>query len=372
MPSRGRVVARFAEPERLVRAVRTVRARGFAVRDVYTPYPLHELDGPDGAMGLRRSRLGLVAFLGGLAGCLSAIALQVGTAVVDWPIDVGGKPENSALAFLPITFELTILFSGLATAAAFLLGSRLFPGARPKMPLPGVTDDAFVLVAEGGYEEVLRALLLDCGADEVRDLPARRRPRPKAPAALFVTFAALTALAASTTGCRHDPASPGYTYMPDMAYAVSYDAYAPNPNTRDGQTLQRPVAGTIPRGFRPLHYAATAVDAERAGRELANPFTATPEDLARGEAVFRTFCRVCHGDRGLGDGPIIPKFPAPPSYHSDRLLRMADGQIFHTITYGTALMPSYAAQITPEDRWRAVLFVRRLQALGPPDVKDQE
>jgi len=167
MPSSERVVARFAEPERLVDAVRKVRARGFAVRDVYAPFPLHGLDE---AMGLRRSRLGIVAFLGGLAGALSAIALQVGTAVIDWPIDVGGKPENSALAFLPITFELTILFSGLATAAAFLFTNRLLPGASARMPLAGVTDDSFALIAEGGYAEVLRDLLFDCGAREVRDL----------------------------------------------------------------------------------------------------------------------------------------------------------------------------------------------------------
>jgi mono/diheme cytochrome c family protein len=156
--------------------------------------------------------------------------------------------------------------------------------------------------------------------------------------------------------------------MPDMAMPVSYDAYAPNPNTRDGQTLQRPVPGTIPRGLHPLHYEATATDAERAGRELVNPIAATPPALARGEKVFQTFCRVCHGDRGLGDGPIVPKFPAPPSYRSDRLLRMADGQIFHTITYGTALMPSYASQIGPDDRWRAILFVRRLQGVSAAPV----
>jgi mono/diheme cytochrome c family protein len=169
-------------------------------------------------------------------------------------------------------------------------------------------------------------------------------------------------------GCRKT-SSPGYTYMPDMAYAVSYDAYQPNPVTRDGKTLQRPVPGTIPRGFHPLHYAPTPDDAERAGRELTNPFAPTPASLERGHAVFQTFCRVCHGDLGNGDGPITPKFPNPPSYHSDRLMAMRDGQIFHTITYGTALMPSYASQITPDDRWQAILYVRRLQALSGQEAK---
>lgn len=163
-------MGRFTEPEKLIAAVREIRARGFAVGEVYAPYALHELDE---AMGLRRSRLGLVAFAGGLAGALGAIVLQVGTAVIDWPLDVGGKPDNSALAFLPITFELTILVAGLATAGAFFVRSRLFPGARPRVPFAGLTDDCFAVVAEGGYEEVLRDLLLDCGAREVRDLTVR-------------------------------------------------------------------------------------------------------------------------------------------------------------------------------------------------------
>ena len=59
--------------------------------------------------------------------------------------------------------------------------------------------------------------------------------------------------------------------MPDMVYSLAYDSFAPNPNTRDGLTLQRPVKGTIPRGYLPLHCAATEADAVRAGRELVNP-----------------------------------------------------------------------------------------------------
>jgi mono/diheme cytochrome c family protein len=165
--------------------------------------------------------------------------------------------------------------------------------------------------------------------------------------------------------CGPDPSSPGVAYLPNMASAVSYDAYAPNPATRDGQTLQAPVPGTVPRGFRPHRYAATPADAERAGRELASPFQgpAPAAALARGKAVYETFCLVCHGATGEGDGPLIPKYPNPPSYASERLLAMPDGQIFHVITRGTGgLMPGYAAQITPEDRWQVVLWVRHLQA----------
>jgi hypothetical protein len=162
----SRLVATFDDAGALVAAARAVRAQGLAVADAHTPFPLHELDD---ALGVRPSRLGRVTFAGGLAGALGAIALQVGTAVVDWPLNVGGKPAHSALAFVPITFELTILVAGLATAAAFLWRSRLFPGAAARLPAPGVTDGTFALVLEeaGGRTAEARELLFACGAHDV-------------------------------------------------------------------------------------------------------------------------------------------------------------------------------------------------------------
>jgi len=154
---------------------------------------------------------------------------------------------------------------------------------------------------------------------------------------------------------------PGYEFIPDMARSVPYDAFDPNPVTRNGQTLQRPVPGTVARGALPYRYAATPEEAERAGRELIDPFPPTPEVLAKGEHVYRTFCWVCHGETGQGDGPIIGKFPNPPSYTSDRVKALPEGQIFHVITRGTGLMPAYATQISPEDRWKAVRYVQKLQ-----------
>jgi len=119
---------RFADEERLLDAVRAARADGFAIVDAYTPYPVHGLDA---AMGLPRSRLPLVAFGAGLAGVLFAIGFQFYIAAIDWPLNVGGKPLNSTLAYMPIAFEITVLLAGLAVTAAFLYRCRLFPGARP-------------------------------------------------------------------------------------------------------------------------------------------------------------------------------------------------------------------------------------------------
>jgi len=184
-----------------------------------------------------------------------------------------------------------------------------------------------------------------------------RRPRA-------LSFGLLALAAVAGTSCHKAGEHPGYELiLHDMAHSVPYDAFQPNPVTRDGKTLQRPVQGTIPRGTHPFHFAATPEEAIRAGRELHDPFPPTPAVLERGKAVYTTFCRVCHGDRGQGDGPIIPKFPNPPAYNSDRVRTLPEGQIFHTVTYGTSLMPSYAAQISVDDRWKAIRYVQTLQNL---------
>jgi len=157
----------------LLSAVRRARREGLAIDDVYAPYAIHGLDE---AMGSRRSRLALATFGGGLAGLLGAIALQVYCAVVDWPLDVGGKPANSALAFLPITFEATILGAALATALAFLWRTGLHPARRPRTAIAGLgaTDDRFVLVVASG--DRAHDLLWGAGAVAVLDLPREAAP----------------------------------------------------------------------------------------------------------------------------------------------------------------------------------------------------
>ncbi|MGA9670160.1 MAG: cytochrome c [Terracidiphilus sp.] len=148
-----------------------------------------------------------------------------------------------------------------------------------------------------------------------------------------------------------------YEYMPDMARDPAYKAFAPNPVTRDGLTLQHPVSGTIPRGYHPFHYGPGEQEAERAGRELRDPYHPTARTLEEGKALFETYCSVCHGTQGKGDGPISSKIPPPPSYHSDRLMQFAPGRIFHVATMGTGKMPSYAAQLSADERWKIVTYV---------------
>ena len=99
MPRRF-LVACFEEEESLLNAVRTVRGNGVKVYDVFAPYPIHQLGV---AMEIRKSRLPLATLFGALTGLLVAIGLQFYANVLDWPMNVGGKPDNSTLAFIPIT-----------------------------------------------------------------------------------------------------------------------------------------------------------------------------------------------------------------------------------------------------------------------------
>lgn len=184
-----------------------------------------------------------------------------------------------------------------------------------------------------------------------------------------ILFVMLVVLIAGMLGVtwilRGDPAQPGLAVPTNMADSVAYDSFSRNPVFADGKTLQPPPVGTIARGHLPLHYSASPEDAARAGVELKNPFAADPSPhRERGAAVYKSFCAVCHGSAGLGDGPVTRRgVPPPPSLLAEHALGLPDGHMFHILTYGQNNMPPYAAQISREDRWRVILYVRSLQ--GP-------
>ena len=167
------LVATFPDTEDLLRAVRKARREMFRVYDVFTPFPVHGLDE---ALGVRRSRLGCATLFCALTGLTTAVVLQFYTNVLDWPLDVGGKPDNSTLAFIPICFELSVLFGGLGSVAALLLRARLYPGKQPWLVNPGITDDVFAVVLRRPSDDETHqralALLKECGAASVTESEA--------------------------------------------------------------------------------------------------------------------------------------------------------------------------------------------------------
>lgn len=174
-------------------------------------------------------------------------------------------------------------------------------------------------------------------------------------------WAVAISLVLAAAACR-DPARPNHEFIPEMVDSVPHDPFDPHPALRGGRAALAPAPGTVARGQTPFHYGPGPEEAARAGRELRNPVAPGPQAVARGEKVYRAMCAVCHGPAGHGDGPVVPRFPAPPSLHAARARRMTDGQIVHVIARGQGLMPSHAAQVAPTDRWNVVHYIRSLQA----------
>jgi hypothetical protein len=167
------LVATFPDTDHLLGAVRKARREMFRVYDVFTPFPVHGLDE---ALGVRRTRLPWVTLFCALTGLTTAIVLQGYTNVLDWPLNVGGKPDNSTLAFIPICFELSVLFGGLGSVAALLLRARLYPGKTAWLVNPGITDDVFAMVVRRPSDDETHqralALLEECGAASVTESEA--------------------------------------------------------------------------------------------------------------------------------------------------------------------------------------------------------
>jgi mono/diheme cytochrome c family protein len=174
----------------------------------------------------------------------------------------------------------------------------------------------------------------------------------------------LIALAVIEPGCNRDRRMPGWDYFPDMFYSTAYETFSRNPNFKDGMTMRVPPTGTVPLGYTPFEYTIDPESRLKAGIELKNPYTLTDDNLLRGKAVFGTFCIICHGEKGEGDGflftsGLYPKKPLPLS--RDNAVVLKDGEIYHTITLGFGTMGAYGTQIQPEDRWKVVLYIRQLQ-----------
>ncbi len=132
----------FERADDLIAGAAEARLAGFEVYDVYTPYPVH---GMDRAVALPPSRLTWIALIAGALGLVFGLTLQVWTSAYDWPLNVGGKPFNSFPLFIPVTFELTVLFSGLIAIGVLFARNQMWLFSKRKV-FERVTDDRFVLV----------------------------------------------------------------------------------------------------------------------------------------------------------------------------------------------------------------------------------
>ena len=160
------VMAEFDNPSDLVAAARRTYEAGYRRINGYSPYPIEELSE---AIGFTHTSLPLIVLLGGILGGLGGFFMQYWMEVINYPLNVGGKPFNSWPAFIPITFESTVFCAGHGMALTYFLRCWLVPGAKAKNPDPRTTDDKFLMIVETKEENKskIESLLKNGGASEI-------------------------------------------------------------------------------------------------------------------------------------------------------------------------------------------------------------
>ncbi len=164
------VLGVYEDEDVLLHAVEKVRGAGVKIQEVYSPFPVHGLDE---ALGYRRTRLPIAAFMFGLLGTTLALTMQIWMLGYDWPMIIGGKNFVSLPPFVPVTFELTVLLSALGMVGTFMVVSDLKPYKKPRLMDIRITDDKHImaidLAANKLAKEDIRKVIADSGASEVND-----------------------------------------------------------------------------------------------------------------------------------------------------------------------------------------------------------
>jgi mono/diheme cytochrome c family protein len=191
----------------------------------------------------------------------------------------------------------------------------------------------------------------------------------------------LVALSSALISCGGAKGNdPGQAYMPDMYYSRAYEAYGYNnsPETHDLKSrgvyfTGTPVAGTVARGDA-YSFPLAAGDsgyARAASFRRTDTASLTPAQMKEAERLYLINCGICHGAQLDGNGPLWkggdgPYPAAPRNLKDDYTKALADGQMFHAITYGKGQMGSYASQVTPEQRWWLINYIRSKQGGAKP------
>ncbi len=393
------VLAEYETPGELIEAAKAVRDAGYTKWDCHSPFPVHGLDP---AMGIRPTVLPLLVFAAGIAGLGGSILLVWWMNAHNWPWIVAGMPAFSLPANIPILFESTILLAGITAFFGVWALNRL-----PKLWNPLFKSDRFLKATDNGFfisieaadpqfeRDKAETLLKDAGATAVEAIhldPDPTRWQIPRPILAFIVITAILGLVPfafiAKARVTHGD-QPRIHVFPDMDFQVKADTQQrlvidDSPVFRDGQVTRPPVEGTVPRGqLRQDDHFYRGLE----GDEWATTFPAQLDidtsTMDRGHEQYNVYCAPCHGEDGLGGGPIheraleiqSPEWLMPTSIHDQNVTRQPHGQLYNTISHGIRTMPGYRAQIDEEDRWAIVLYLRALQRSQkalPDDVPPEE
>ena len=182
----------------------------------------------------------------------------------------------------------------------------------------------------------------------------------------------VVAAVAMLSACNSNK-STGLEFARNMYDPIAYNQDQPNRNFANGATSQTPPANTNPVDFIRYEYP-NSKEGYEASAAIVNPLTLTEQNLLEGKHLYTVFCSPCHGDNGDGQGHIVKLdkgIAGVPAFHgadanSSRGGLMQDlqpGKVYHTIVHGLNAMGSYASQLSPEERWKVVMYVQQLQKI---------
>jgi mono/diheme cytochrome c family protein len=367
------VLGLFDSAQRLTDAIPVVRQKVAGRLEAYTPYPIH---GIEKLLGLRKSPIAGMTFIMGLIGAISGMAFELWTNGKDYPLITMGKPYFSWEAFVPIMFEVTVLFACFTAGLGMLQVVNQLPYFRHPMlhskSMPLITRDKFALAVEAEGKPVdiaaVSSVLRAAGAESIEIVENVAPPKYLSPTFFFRSFM-LIVLACLISGClmywtiKLFPKSIPVVHMLDQP---KLDPQRESSFFDDGFGMRMPVAGTIPRDHLPY-----TIKDEDAAAIISNPLPRTAELLEKGQQDYMANCSVCHGVLGDGKASLTAAYGAKPAdYHSQTIRELPDGKIFHVITSGKNTMPSYAAELSKDERWGTVHYVRALQRAY--DAKDTD
>lgn len=414
------ITAEFDSVDTLLAACRRVRDAGYTKTDAYTPFAVH---GIEKALGIKPTILPWIVLACGLTGLVTALAMQIWMNAIDYPYIISGKPYISLPAFVPVAFELTILFSSFGAFFGMWALNGLPRFSNPIFTDPRfdrATDDKFFLYIDSKDERFtvggVEKLLADAGGQYITtvidDNSSDKVPRP-----FFMVWGVMVALSIipvlivmKMRVTNSD--KPRFHVFYDMDFSPAKDAQQHSTLFPDGRAMRPDVPGTVARGEMGQDInvltgidmdALTKLDSRRAEylvRAHANPLVADEQEPAavaeaepsvmdttpwlkenplnvdtelvrEGQKHFGIYCSVCHGLNGGGNGlvnrraqKILADTWIPPSVlNADNLYadKYPDGKMFSTISNGIRKMPGYAGQIKTKDRWAIVAYVRALQ-----------
>jgi mono/diheme cytochrome c family protein len=361
------VLGLFENADALLSAANALKPRKLGRLEAFSPYPIH---GIDEALGLKHSPLGAMVMVMGIVGALTALGFQYWISAIDYPIVTGGKAPWSWEAFVPIMFEVTVLFATFTAGLGmlFLLNRLPFFGhpLLESSSIAAITRDRFALGVEVDASDdasidtkTAVSALEELGATSLEIMtPAESEPLLTSTFVLRVVGG--VAVACLVSGVLMYWTIKLFPELPPMSHMLDQPRVGPQQSSRffrDGRGMRLPAKDTITRGH--LTLGATTQDE---AATLVNPLPRDERTLLLGKQKFTERCAVCHGALADGRGPLTLAYrAAPANLQSAQYRNYSDGRIYWAITNGKNAMPSHAADLSPDQRWAVVHYVRALQ-----------